>query len=185
MTTLKAEIKARIEAETRVKFGQRAKSLGLSESGLLRRLALQEIAQAGSDAELIEADPGDAETVRITVRMPAFLLRDVKSAATRKGMAPSRWISALIQSNLMRNPVMNKAEISALQASARELVAIGRNINQIAYALNLAKSINAAAFEASWVPLQKLEALSDGIRQNREAIRELVRASQGAWAPDQ
>lgn len=91
-------------------------------------------------------------------------------------MAPSRWIAALVQSNLTADPVMTGAELAVLQASARELAFIGRNLNQIAKTIN-AKMIT----DAEPATIEMLTALGAAIQENRAAIRALVRASQGAW----
>jgi hypothetical protein len=66
--------------------------------------------------------------------------------------------------------------LNALHASTRELAALGRNINQIARALN------AAFYEKDRVKLAQLDALRQLIDRNRAAIRNLVRASQQAWS---
>ena len=113
---------------------------------------------------------------RLTIRMPQFLLEAAGQRAEVKGMASSRWISALVQSNLMREPVMSDREIETLQASARQLASIGRNINQIA------RSLNEALRGAEQIRLEKLMELSDAINANRDTIRALVRASGKAWA---
>lgn len=90
-------------------------------------------------------------------------------------MTPSRWAASLIQSNLTGQPVMTKVELAELQTSSRELAAIGRNINQIA------KALNEAFYETERVRLDTLAELSKAVAENRSAIRALVRASRNAW----
>lgn len=90
-------------------------------------------------------------------------------------MAPSRWIAALVQSNPTADPVMTGAELAVLQSSARELAAIGRNLNRIT------EAINAKITDAEPATIEMLTALGAAIQENRAAIRALVRASQGAW----
>jgi hypothetical protein len=80
-----------------------------------------------------------------------------------------------VQTNLTGKPVMTDKELAVLQASNRELAAIGRNINQIA------KALNEAFHETERVRVDTLAALSQSITENRSAIRSLVRASQQAW----
>jgi ABC-type uncharacterized transport system ATPase subunit len=70
---------------------------------------------------------------------------------------------------------MAAQEIQALLASSRELAALGRNINQIAHALN------SAFHETERVKLEQLAAVHGAVLENRAAIRALVRASQNAW----
>jgi len=173
MAGLKTEIKARIEQSHRDRFCTKAKALGLKESELLRAVVLAVIGDV--QEELVKPDVESAKTNRITIRMPRFLLESAKERAKGKGMVISRWLTALVQANLTGKPVMTDQELAVLQASNRELAAIGRNINQIA------KALNEAFHETERVRLDTLVALSQSISENRAAIRSLVRASQQAW----
>jgi hypothetical protein len=94
-------------------------------------------------------------------------------------MSFSRWISALVQSNLTRHPVLTETELLAIEASTRELAAIGRNINQ------LARALNETYFQTERIRLDRLNELSRNITQTREAIGALVRASRNSWRTDE
>ena len=107
--------------------------------------------------------------------MPSFLLQAAKEKGKAKGMATSRWIAALVQSNIAKNPVMADQELNNLKASIRELNAIGRNINQMARALNESRN------NTDKVNLDTLYLLGDSLKRNLSAVRELVRASQKVW----
>jgi hypothetical protein len=61
-----------------------------------------------------------------------FIADAVRDRVARKGMSASRWKAYLVQSHLMREPVLSEKEIEALRMSNLELRAIGRNLNQIA-----------------------------------------------------
>lgn len=168
-------LKARFDAEVHARFLALAKARGLKESELLRLAVNRELGQAPAELSMVEPDPNQADHDRITVRMPAFLMTAMKGRAKSQGMAPSRWIAALVQSNLTRHPVLTDAELQAVEATTRELTAIGRNINQIARALN------EAHFRTERVRLDRLAELGEKINNIREAIRALVRASRNAW----
>lgn len=177
-------LKTLVESKTKTRFRNMAKARGLSESELLRAVLQAATGTDNNDEHPTQPDPDNAEVDRMTVRMPRFLLEATKARAKRKGMAPSRWITALVQSNLTGNPVMSDTEVVAIRACARELAAIGRNMNQIARAINLANKINPGSFDQSWLPLGKLEEARIAIEKNRAAIQALVRASQGEWEAD-
>ena len=70
---------------------------------------------------------------------------------------------------------MSDLEVQALNRNSRELAAIGRNINQIARALN------EAFFETERIRLDKLAELTASIAENKTVIRALVRSSQQGW----
>ena len=167
-------LKTLVETETKTHFRKLAKTRGLSESELLRSVVLVVTGQEAIN-QPIEPEAENSELERMTVRLPGFLMEAAKQRGKSKGMAASRWVAALVQANLTGKPVMTDKELAMLQASNRELAAIGRNINQIA------KALNEAFHETERVRLDTLTALSQSITENRAAIRSLVRASQQAW----
>jgi hypothetical protein len=94
-------------------------------------------------------------------------------------MSFSRWISALVQLNLTRRPVLTETELLAIEASTRELAAIGRNLNQ------LARVLNEAYFQTERIRLDRLDELSRCVTKTRAAISALVRASRNSWRTDE
>ena len=167
-------LKTLVEPETKTRFRNLAKTRGLSESELLRSVVMVVTGQDAAD-KTIEPEAENTELERMTVRLPGFLMEAAKQRGKSKGMAASRWVAALVQTNLTGKPVMTDKELAVLQASNRELASIGRNINQIA------KALNEAFHETERVRLDTLAALSQSITENRTAIRSLVRSSQQAW----
>lgn len=171
-------LKTLVEPEIKTRFRNQAKARGLSESELLRAVILAATGQDGGADQLIKPDAANADLDRMTVRMPCFLMQATKARAKLKGMAPSRFVTALVQSNLTGKPVMTDDELAVLLSSNRELAAIGRNINQIA------RSLNEAFHETERVRLDKLAELHRVLIENRSVIRALVRASQNVWEAD-
>jgi len=178
MPGLKTELKARVGQDTRETFRQRANARGTTESELLRALVMAEIGKDLTEEKQPETNQEKIGVERITVRMPSFLMQAAKEKGKAKGMAPSRWITALVQSNLAKKPVMADQELLALKANIRELTAIGRNINQMARALNESRS------NTEKVRLDMLALLDETLKTNLSLIRDLVRASQQAWEAD-
>jgi hypothetical protein len=168
-------IKASVTSEIKTRVQACAKGHRLSESEFLRRAVLAAIAEEGQPCHPIEPDAGRSDITRATVRLPRFLMDAATDRAAAKGLAPSRWISALVQSNLLRLPVVTHRELEVLGASNRELAAIGRNLNQIA------RAINEASRETDRLRKDMLEELRQAIAENRSAIRALTRASQNSW----
>jgi hypothetical protein len=165
----------RTDPDIKAAFSNRAKARGMTESELLRALVVAEIGNDLADEKPAESNQEKTETERITVRMPGFMLQAAKDKGKGKGMATSRWIAALVQSNIAKNPVMTDQELITLKATIRELIAIGRNINQMARALNESKN------NTDKVKLTTLALLGESMKRNISAVRELVRASQQVW----
>nr|WP_314860572.1 plasmid mobilization relaxosome protein MobC [uncultured Undibacterium sp.] len=90
-------------------------------------------------------------------------------------MKISPWISCLIQSTLIKEPVLTHNQDMQLERSNRELAAIGRNLNQIARSMhqNLNHNIE--------LSLSEIELLKKAVETNKLAIREIVAVSQQRW----
>jgi len=172
-------LKTIVDLDTKIRFRNLAKAKGLSESEFFRVIIHEIIEQEqDSNQELVELDTTKTDLDRATVWMPSFLKEAARRKAKLKGMTLSRWVAALIQSNLMRLPVMTKKELAVLRSSNWELAAIGRNINQIA------RTLNEAFYKTEAVKLEKLTELRLEILENRAAIQGLIRASQNVWESD-
>lgn len=171
-------LQARVDAEIRCRFTALAKARGVTESALLRLAVEREVDRPDRPAVGVMPAPEKGATSRITVRTAPNVMAAARERAAAMGMAPSRWIASLMQSNLGRTPVLTTAELTAVDAAVRELAAIGRNINQIARALN------EAHFRAERVRLDRLAELGDAIAKTRDEIRALARASRGVWSPE-
>ena len=175
-------LKTRVAPEFKARFNNAAKAMGLTESEFLRRAA--EAAMANPAAGAIPAaalDPDDAATAQVTIRMANFLLKAVKARAKANEMAPSRWITALVQSNVTQYPVVKVSDGLALEANERQLAALGRNLNQIAKSMNFANSVNPGSFTKEWMPMNRLDHVQADIENTRLVIRELVRTSGNVW----
>lgn len=160
--------------EQKSRLRQLAANAGVSENAYM--LLLLDQADNGPTLSTgVAADPEATAMERITVRLPAFLKRAVAGRARAAGMSMGRWVSCLVQSNLMRVPVLTDAELAAVIASRRELAAVGRNINQIARALN------DAPHEIERIRLEKLSELAAVVGKTRASISALVRSSNGVW----
>ena len=171
-------LKTFVDEDIKQRFQQHSLDKGLSESELLRSIVMEVLLNNPfneSEKPDLTLDFEKTETERITVRMPGFLLEAAKEKGREKGMATSRWIAALVQSNIAKNPVMADQELITLKATIRELTAIGRNINQMARALNESRN------NVDKVNLDTLYFLGDSLKRNLSAVRELVRASQHVW----
>lgn len=91
--------------------------------------------------------------------------------AKREGTNRQGWIRRVVLAALRRKPQPTKDEEKALRESNRELVALGRNINQIAHKLNT--SIR----EVDLVHAQMLEELAGQIEEHRQIVTDLLNAN--------
>ena len=160
-------------------FEQLARKHQASPSEMLRESVRQRL-----EAESMRATPapalraGGGEYKKVTLRVPAYVLEGARTRALLKGMKVSKWMVSLVQSNVSSDPVLTDPELLELEECARQLAAIGRNINQIARALHM------APHETDRIKVDQLKYLSDSIGRTKTAMLGLVRASRNAWASE-
>lgn len=162
-----------VEAE----FVRRAKQEVVGKRALLREIIHQYLLKPRKYPAVVP-DASNCESEHLSVRLPMFLADVVRERAAYWGMSASRWKASLIQAHLMREPVLSEAQIQALRDSNLELRAIGRNLNQIARALN------ARPEETERVKLEVIEALADIINSHVATAVQLIRHSQNDWGID-
>lgn len=153
-----------------------SKKQGMTRDTFLKSALLERLEEGNLRLPSIrELDP-DEGLKQITVRVPNFLIGRMKRRARQMQMKVSPWISNLIQSTLVREPVMTHNQIVLLNTSIRELNSIGRNLNQIAKAMN--QNLN----HTSEVNAKELEAVKNALFVNKAAIMDLVAVSQRNWS---
>lgn len=168
-------LRARIEGKYAKAFKAVADSKLMKPAELLRHVVMLVVGENDASDLKIEPNLEGSKLVEKYFFIPEFLVDEINLRAKTKGMKFSRWVAALVQSNLMRDAVLSTDEIQLLNASNRELAAIGRNLNQIA------KALNERFHETDRIKLEHLNELNKAIEQHDKTIRRLIRASQQSW----
>jgi hypothetical protein len=88
-------------------------------------------------------------------------------------MAPATYISVLVRAHLRTLVPLPKDELAALKRSIAELGAVGRNLNQIARAVNQGARVDDPA-RAFMAMLKICEAL-------RDHTKDLIKANTASW----
>lgn len=170
MPRLATTVDASVEAE----FLLRARQLNISKHDLLREIVYAYLLQPRLYPDLIP-DSRSANTEHLSVRLFTLLADAVRERGAHKGMTASRWMAALIQSHLMREPVLADNQIEILRTSNNELRAIGRNLNQIARAMNTRPE------ETDNIKLEVIKALAEIIDKHQAKVTGLIHHSQKEW----
>jgi Bacterial mobilisation protein (MobC) len=156
----------------------------LSEATWLKRLVLREIHSAEASGSAT-TEIGNADEVRshctTARRRPVFvrfrdedrLLLDARAAA--RGLRPATYVSVLTRSHLRHLTPLPKEEFLALRRSIGELASIGRNINQIARAVNEGGRVPGSVREEFHAMLKICEALRDNTKA-------LLKTNEISWA---
>jgi hypothetical protein len=154
---------------------QVAEREGITESALVKQL-LGAVLRTSAVEEL-PASPTEGRgnrEARLTVRLSVDDLRLIKERAEARSMAWGTYAAVALRAHLRNAAPLPKDELTALKRSVAELGAIGRNLNQIARAVNLGARVTLPGREEAMAMLKIAEAL-------REHIKALVKANTATW----
>ena len=170
-----AYIAARVTADTKQRFDQLAHDQGLTESAFLKRLIDGSIAASGGLTRQ-ESDAVDSVTPsgRLSIRLRPDDLMMLRDRAKSRDMPTSTYASYLIRSHLRALTPLPSAELAAFKRSIAEVGAIGRNLNQIARAVNRGEAPNGP----NRADLQALLRALTGLRDHMKA---LIAANLASW----
>jgi len=160
-----AFIQCRVTPEVKTLIRALAQREQITESALIKELLevvlrssamkgfpkLEELQRTSRDSRLyVRLDPNDR-----------LLLRE---RAASRGMPSATYVAVLVRSHLRELAPLPKEELRALKASVSELGAIGRNLNQIARAMNQGERIGAPGREEWRAMLKVCGALRDHVK---------------------
>ena len=130
-------IAARVSSETKARLRALAQRQQLSESALLKRL-VDLVLNSATDVVSASAPSADRaiRCTRLYVRLTAHDRRLIEERAIARCLRPATYASNVLRAHLSGGSPIPDAELRALRQVTRELGAIGRNLNQIAHALN-------------------------------------------------
>jgi hypothetical protein len=116
---------------------------------------------------------------RVTKRMELRLTPSEHAAlvarAKADGSHPSTWVVAMVRTLLTQQPTLLPPERDALARSNQQLLAIGRNLNQIAKALNTSPQDRHA------VRAELVTALSRRIQTHTSLVSDVLRRTLERW----
>src|SRR5208283_1907697 len=154
-----------VTRETKDRFAAVARHQGLSDSAMLKRL-VDLMLQGASAAEV--GTPGGAERASRDSRLTVRIRRDdqmlLHERAAARGMAAATYVSVLTRSHLRSLTPLPKEELLALKRTVSELGNIGRNLNQIARAVNQGERGAGPGREEVRVMLKVCEGVRDHVK---------------------
>lgn len=129
--------------------------------------------------------PGPHKMKRLEYLLPDFLEKPARQRAEQLDFKLAGWVSYMVQSAVMREPVLTNRDLEAVREANRELAAVGRNLNQIARAINEEVASGRKLTTSGLLRLQKLQEVNDSVGELREKIHQLVIARNRAWGNEQ
>jgi hypothetical protein len=181
-------LKTTVPADIKLQAKAIAERESLSEATWLKRLVLREIRACdgarSAEGERCRTDGlrrqgratsgpnGCGKPIVVRLRADDRLLMDARAEA--RGLRPATYVSVLVRSHLRQLAPLPKDELLALKRSIAELATIGRNINQIAKAVNVGGRAPGTVREEFRAMLKICEALRDNTKS-------LLKANEISW----
>jgi hypothetical protein len=175
MPSKKSPLTTRVDATVKEAFRTEAESRALTESKLLEKLVEAFLKR---DATASTATPESQTAVRSRqahARLTPAEHAELGRVAAERGMSRGTYLAELFRANVYEQPRFSGPEIDALHRAAGQLAAVGRNINQIARALNTSLD------EAHRATALDFEHLKKMIDEQRTYVNDLVRSNMRSW----
>jgi len=169
----KPNIRAQLDSASKAAFRMAATKQGTSETRLLQLLIGAFLRSNPGDGT--PPAPSEIKNDRFTFRLSARMKDDLTRRAQEQGMSPGAYLTAMSRAHLSKKAYFTERELEVLRQSNNELTAIGRNINQIARALN--RSIDNAHLTKS----KELQQVVSLVKANRDLVRNLMIANLSGW----
>ncbi len=114
-------------------------------------------------------------TARIELNLTPSELAALKKIAGHEGYVPTKWLVAMVRTKLTGQPQVGQPELETLARSNQQLLALGRNLNQIAKVLNTAPQ-NRDAFR-----VEVITELSRVIQAHTKKVSDVLRGTVERW----
>jgi hypothetical protein len=176
--TADAFITCRVTSETKAQLRALAQREGTNESAIVKQLlhdALRTLTPCADSSCVMP--PRVERRERVCVRVGSEDRRLLKERASARGLASGTYVAFLVRTHLQGRAPLPRAEYLALRESVLELRAIGRNLNQIARALNHGAYAEMPSRDGVAAILKVVEEL-------RDHFRKLIEANDVSWKND-
>ena len=170
-----ALIACRVTSETKARVRRLAERDGITESALLRQLLDVVLRTAGPDDSPTLAPPEKvSRDARLNVRLEPEDWRLLRERAKARGMPSATYLSYLARSHLRGACPLPKAEYTLLKQAVEQLASVGRNLNQIARAMNQGGPPTGPG-QAEVAAMLKV------VRELKDHFRALLDANEKSW----
>ncbi len=152
---------------------------GITPSHALRNAIRQAMDRRATQAPVprLRVTPKqERATARMEVNLTPSELAALKRMAGHEGYAPTKWVVAMIRTKLAGQPHIGQPELEGLARSNQHLLALGRNLNQIAKVLNTAPQ-NRTAFR-----VEVITELSRVIQAHTKRVSDVLRGTVARWS---
>ena len=154
------------------------KSNGLNPSDAFRqivaRLIKQGVATNVVPGQAVVGEP-EKPTIRKEVALTPSEFALVEAIAIVEGFSVTKWIVALIRARLTGSPQLGQNELELMARSNLQLMSIGRNLNQ------MAKALNTTPNEHSGFRVSLINDLVAAIKAHTKMVSGVMAANSERW----
>ena len=164
----------RLPPELKSEFTQLCRSNGQSPSAVLRAAARQLTRQPGAASviDVVREQP-DPSRARIEIRLTGSERQAIDRISSEAGVSPNKWICDLVRAYITCDPQFGMHELQVVGESNAQLKAIGRNLNQIALALNRGNESDGM--------VDVIFKLTGQINEHTEKVQVVIRSNLDRW----
>ena len=143
------------------------------------RQVLAKIVQGGLPGcisrRAVVSDRPEKPMVRVEIKLTQSEHSTLTQLARAQGFTVAKWIIALIRSRLVGDPQFGQSELEVLARSNLQLLAIGRNLNQ------LAKALNTSPEDKNAFRVELITELSRRIQTHTTTVSSVMRGNLERW----
>ena len=167
-------IAARVTPEMKSLLRVLAEREQKTESAVVRQL-LEVVLRTSTVGEirLLDEKPRSNRDIRLYVRLDPNDRLLLQERAAARFVPPATYVAALVRSHLRGITPLLKEERHALDRVVAELTAVGRNLNQVARALNRGQSV-----APRWDDVQAMLRVCGALRDH---VKALLVANEKSW----
>lgn len=158
------------------------KDQDVSPSDALRQVVSRLLEQRGlvtpsTAPQVAQPVPGEPEKTskRREIALTATEDKLAERYAAVEGFSVNKWIVALIRARLTQRPQFGQQELEVLAQSNLQLMKIGRNLNQVA------KALNTAPHERGVYRIELIEQIDAMVKAHTATVSAMVAASTQRW----
>jgi hypothetical protein len=165
------QTKTRLTSEEKEALAGLARRRGVTESELLRQMIR-------SVTGGLEVEPVDTErrSCQVNIRLDEHERDKLAERSAAEGYrTPTTWAASAVRAALHQDAVLSDTELEELREATREIAAIGRNLNQIARALNADPDAEPGGLA------QAVVSVAEKIEDHKAAVSALIGRNLNRW----
>lgn len=148
---------------------------GLRPADAFRKIVARLVSRSTAAPGTIVSDAPEKPTARREVKLTPSEDKVLESLAAAEGFSPTKWIVSLIRARLTGTAQYGQRELELLDRSNMRLLAIGRNLNQVA------KALNASPADYSLYRVELIEDLQKTIKEHTRTVSDAIAANVSRW----